>query len=159
MGGKIVAYNKITKYAEQLAESQHATGMQDIILSTDQAYWQVISLINKKKLAQSYLQLVSQLDSDVDKMITEGVATKADGLSVKVKVNEAEMKLTQIDNGLSLSKMVLCQLCGLPLNDEIRLADEDVESLTLLEYHVGDNVATALANREELRSLDLANKI
>lgn len=78
--------------------------MQDIILSTDQAYWQVISLINKKKLAQSYLQLVSQLDSDVDKMITEGVATKADGLSVKVKVNEAEMKLTQIDNGLSLSK-------------------------------------------------------
>lgn len=55
--------------------------------------------------------------------------------------------------------MVLCQLCGLPLNDEIRLADEDVESLTLLEYHVGDNVATALANREELRSLDLANKI
>lgn len=159
MGGKIVAYNKITKYAEQLAESQHATGMQDIILSTDQAYWQVISLINKKKLAQSYLQLVSQLDSDVDKMITEGVATKADGLSVKVKVNEAEMKLTRIDNGLSLSKMVLCQLCGLPLNDEIRLADEDVESLTLLEYHVGDNVATALANREELRSLDLANKI
>lgn len=92
-------------------------------------------------------------------MITEGVATKADGLSVKVKVNEAEMKLTQVDNGLSLSKMVLCQLCGLPLNDEIRLADEDVESLTLPEYHVGDNVATALANREELRSLDLANKI
>ena len=80
-------------------------------------------------------------------------------LSVKVKVNEAEMKLTQVDNGLSLSKMVLCQLCGLPLNDEIRLADEDVESLTLPEYHVGDNVATALANREELRSLDLANKI
>ena len=114
MGGKIVAYNKITQYAEQLAESQHATGMQDIILNTDQAYWQVTSLINKKKLAQSYLQLVSQLDSDVDKMITEGVATKADGLSVKVKVNEAEMKLTQVDNGLSLSKMVLCQLCGLP---------------------------------------------
>lgn len=84
-------------------------------MNTDQAYWQVISLINKKKLAQSYLQLVSQLDSDVDKMITEGVATKADGLSVKVKVNEAEMKLTQVDNGLSLSKMVLCQLCGLPL--------------------------------------------
>lgn len=45
---KIVAYNKITKYAEQLAQSQHATGMQDVILSTDQAYWQVISLVNKE---------------------------------------------------------------------------------------------------------------
>lgn len=160
MGGKIVAYNKITQYAEQLAKSQHATGMQDIILSTDQAYWQVISLINKKKLAESYLKLVQQLDGDVDKMITEGVATKADGLSVKVKVNEAEMKLTQVEDGLSLSKMVLCQLCGIPLDEEIRLADENVENLLVVdEIQVADNVATALANREELRSLDLATKI
>ena len=160
MGGKIVAYNKITQYAEQLAKSQHATGMQDIILSTDQAYWQVISLINKKKLAESYLKLVQQLDGDVDKMITEGVATKADGLSVKVKVNEAEMKLTQVEDGLSLSKMVLCQLCGIRLDEEIRLADENVENLLVAdEIQVADNVATALANREELRSLDLATKI
>lgn len=47
-------------------------------------------------------------------MIREGVATKADGLKVGVKVNEAEMALTQVDNGLSLAKMYLCQLCGLP---------------------------------------------
>ena len=88
MGGKIVAYNKITKYAEELAKTQHATGMQDLILNTDQAYWQVISLVNKKKLAESFLELVKHLDNDVDKMIAEGVATKADGLSVKVKVND-----------------------------------------------------------------------
>ena len=159
MGGKIVAYNKITKYAEQLAESQHATGMQDLILNTDKAYWQVISLVNKKKLAESFLQLVQQLDSDVDKMIAEGVATKADGLSVKVKVNEAEMTLTQVENGLSLSKMVLCQLCGLPLDSEIVLADENIKDLTLPATETESNVATALANREELRSLDLATKI
>ncbi len=42
MGGKIRAYNKITKYAEELARQQHSTGMQEVILSTDQAYWQVI---------------------------------------------------------------------------------------------------------------------
>lgn len=159
MGGKIVAYNKITKYAEQLAESQHATGMQDLILSTDKAYWQVISLVNKKKLAESFLKLVRQLDSDVDKMIAEGVATKADRLSVKVKVNEAEMTLTQVENGLSLSKMVLCQLCGLPLNSEIALADENIQNLSLPSTETQSNVATALSNREELRSLDLASKI
>lgn len=159
MGGKIVAYNKITKYAEQLAKSQQATGMQDIILSTDQAYWQVISLINKKKLAESFLKLVQQLDGDVDKMIAEGVATKADGLSVKVKVNEAEMTLTKVEDGVSLSKMVLCQLCGLPLDTEIQLADENVENLLLSEVQTNDNVATALAHRSELKSLELASRI
>lgn len=159
MGGKIIAYNKITKYAEKLAESQHATGMQDLILSTDQAYWQVISLVNKKRLAESFLELVRKLDTDVDHMVAEGVATKADGLSVKVKVNEAEMTLTQIENGLSLSKMVLCQLCGIPLDTDLRLTDEDMNNLTLPDTYTESNVSTALTNREELKSLELASQI
>lgn len=159
MGGKIIAYNKITKYAEQLTRSQHATGMQEVILNTDQAYWQVISLTNKKKLAESFLKLVQKLDEDVDKMVAEGVATKADGLSVKVKVNEAEMTLTQVDNGLSLSKMLLCQLCGLPLDTDLQLADQDMENLALPATYTESNIDLALANREELKSLELASKI
>ena len=159
MGGKIIAYNKITKFAEQLAESQHATELQDVILNTDQAYWQVISLVNKKKLAESFLELVKKLDSDVSKMVAEGVATKADELSVKVKVNEAEMTLTKVENGLSLSKMVLCQLCGIPLDTPITLADESMENITLPDTYIEGNVNTALSNREELKSLEMASKI
>lgn len=159
MGGKIIAYNKITKFAEQLAESQHATELQDVILNTDQAYWQVISLVNKKKLAESFLDLVKKLDSDVNKMVAEGVATKADELSVKVKVNEAEMTMTKVENGLSLSKMVLCQLCGIPLDTPITLADESMENITLPDTYIEGNVNTALSNREELKSLELASKI
>ena len=159
MGGKIIAYNKITKYAEQLAQMQHATGMEDLILNTDKAYWQVVSLVNKKKLAESYLELLETLDSDIDKMIAEGVATKADGLSVKVKRNEAEVTLMKVENGLSLSKMVLCQICGLPLDTEISLADEDMENLTLPNLYTESNVNTALANRHELKSLELASQI
>lgn len=159
MGGKIIAYNKITKFAEQLAESQHATELQDVILNTDQAYWQVISLVNKKKLAESFLDLVKKLDSDVSKMVAEGVATKADELSVKVKVNEAEMTLTKVENGLSLSKMVLCQLCGIPLDTPITLADESMENITLPDTYIQGNVNTTLSNREELKSLELASKI
>lgn len=159
MGGKIIAYNKITKFAEQLAESQHATELQDVILNTDQAYWQVISLVNKKKLAESFLELVTKLDSDVSKMVAEGVATKADELSVKVKVNEAEMTLTKVENGLSLSKMVLCQLCGIPLDTPITLTDESMENITLPDTYIEGNVNTALSNREELKSLELASKI
>lgn len=159
MGGKIIAYNKITKFAEQLAESQHATELQDVILNTDQAYWQVISLVNKKKLAESFLELVKKLDSDVNKMVAEGVATKADELSVKVKVNEAEITLTKVENGLSLSKMVLCQLCGIPLDTPITLADESMENITLPDTYIEGNVNTALSNREELKSLELASKI
>ena len=130
-----------------------------MILSTDQAYWQVVSLVNKKKLAEGYLKLLQKLDSDVEKMIAEGVATKADGLSVRVKVNEAEMTLTKVEDGLSLSRMLLCQLCGLDLTTPIVLADENIENLPLLKTETQFDMATAYANRPEIRSLELASQI
>ena len=159
MGGKIRAYNKITKYAEELARQQHNGGMQEVIMSTDQAYWQVISLVNKKKLAEGYLKLLQQLDSDVEKMIAEGVATKADGLSVRVKVNEAEMTLTKVEDGLSLSRMLLCQLCGLDLSSPITLADENMENIPLIPTDTHFDLSTAYENRPEIRSLELATQI
>lgn len=160
MGGKIRAYNKITRYAEELAQQQHNSGVQDVILSTDQAYWQVVSLANKKKLAESYLQLLQKLDGDMEKMISEGVATKADGLSVKVKVNEAEMTMTKVDDGLSLARMLLCQLCGLDLSSPITLADEQEENLTLSTIAAnGIDLEQVYSLRPEVRSLELATQI
>ena len=160
MGGKIRAYNKITRYAEELAQQQHNSGVQDVILSTDQAYWQVVSLANKKRLAESYLQLLQKLDGDMQKMIAEGVATKADGLSVKVKVNEAEMTMTKVDDGLSLARMLLCQLCGLDLSSPITLADEQEENLTLSTIAAnGIDLEQVYSLRPEVRSLELATQI
>lgn len=160
MGGKIRAYNKITKYAEELAHQQHDGELQDVILSTDQAYWQVVSLAGKKKLAEGYLELLQKLDSDIDKMIAEGVATKADGLSVKVKVNEAEMTLTKVDDGLNLSRMLLCQLCGIDLSTPIILKDEQEEDLQpTLAATDNIDMNTVYETRPELRSLSLATEI
>lgn len=159
MGGKIRAYNKITKYAEEIARQQQSSGLQEVILNTDQVYWQVVSLANKKNLAQSYLELLQKLDGDVNKMIEEGVATKADGLSVRVKVNEAEMTLTNVEDGLSLSKMLLCQLCGLDLSTPIVLADEDIQDIPLAETNPQFDLDVAYSNRPEIRSLELANEI
>lgn len=159
MGGKIRAYNKITQYAEELAREQHNSGMQEVILSTDQAYWQVVSLAGKKKLAEGYLKLLQKLDSDVEKMINEGVATKADGLSVRVKVNEAEMTLTKVEDGLSLSRMLLCQLCGIDLASPITLADENLQDIRTVNVSPDFDMMAAYANRPEIRSLELATKI
>ena len=159
MGGKIVSYNQITKYARELAESMNDLQLQEVIYKTDETYWQVISLVNKKKLADAYVNLLRKMDSDVTAMISEGVATQADGLSVKVKLNEAEMAQTKVDNGLALSRMLLAQICGLPLDDPMALADENIEDFPVKSNEVSANVNEAFANRDELRSLELAARI
>lgn len=132
MGGKIRAYNKITRFAEQIAFDKHNIQYQELIVSVDETYWNIILLTSRKKLAESYLQLVKTLDSDVSQLIAEGFATKADGLSVKVKVNEANVALIQVDNGIEILKMKLCQLCGIPLDTQLVLADEDDDNVSVI---------------------------
>lgn len=159
MGGAILAANKIADIGEQIADNDLDMQTQKTLYSIDQAYWLAVSLKQKYKLATSYRDLVKKLNDDVHKMIQQGVATKADGLKVDVKVNEAEMKITQAEDGLVLSKMLLCQLCGIPMNQEVTLADEDKETLALSGTPVDteqQRVAasdSAMNTRPELRML------
>ena len=158
MGGAIVAMNKMADINEELAANSLEAKRQSTLFSIDQAYWQVVSLRHKEKLAQSFVELVKKLDNDVQKMVEEGVATKSDRLNVSVKVNEAEMALMKVTDGLVLSKMLLCQLCGLPVNEQVTLADEDAEELTSFSDQ-GQSVALrtlsplTFENRPELKML------
>lgn len=125
MGGKIVAMNKITHDAEILAKSMHNAEAENVVYAVDAAYWQVVSLKAKYELATSYVALLDSLDSNVKEMFDQGVATKADVLSVDVKLNAARVDLNKVENGLVLSRMALAQVCGLPVNTVFPLADED----------------------------------
>lgn len=154
MGGAISAANKMASISEQMVANDYEAKLQATLHGTDHAYWMVVSLKHKRKLADNYLKLVKKLSNDVHKMIDEGVATRADGLKVDVKVNEAEMTLTQADNGLSLAKMFLCQLCGLPLDSKITLADEDRESLPIEVVADDIDVNTVADNRPEVKLLE-----
>ena len=141
MGGAITAANKIADINVEMAANSLELKRQGTLYNIDQAYWQVVSLRQKQKLAESYVSLVKKLKSDVQKMIDQGVGTKGDGLSVSVRVNEAEMALTQVTDGLALSKMLLCQLCGLPVNENITLADEEIEGLNVKSEQTGTESA------------------
>ena len=153
MGGAIVALNKMADITTEMAKNSMDARRHATLYQIDQAYWQVVSLHHKKALAESYLELVKKFDSDVHKMIDEGVATRSDGLSVDVKVNEAEMTLTKVNDGLVLSRMLLNQLCGLPLNESVILLDEQADNIAVVELTPQLDVENAVAHRPELKML------
>lgn len=129
MGGAVTAANRMADITADMADDNIMLKNQSTLYNIDQAYWTVVSLRQKQKLAYSYRDLVKRLDEDVQKMIKQGVATRADGLKVQVRVNEADMQITQVDDGLVLAKMLLCQLCGLPMSEDVTLADEDKDQI------------------------------
>lgn len=154
MGGAIVAANKIATITNRMADDYITLENQSTLYNVDQAYWTVVSLRQKQKLAYSFRDLVERLNNDVQKMLEQGVATRADGLRVQVRLNEADMQITQVDDGLVLAKMLLCQLCGLPLDEQITLEDEekeiDTQTSSAAETYTP---AEDLSNRPEIRLL------
>ncbi len=153
MGGMIKALNDITKYAEKAAVAMKNTAVQDVIYGVDQAYWLVVSLKAKQRLAESFVSLVDSLNYTVNAFLEEGMATRADQLTAQVKLNEAKIALTKVNNGLTLSRMALAQICGLPVNSDLQLADEDSESIASTPAPQADNMEDVYARRADLELL------
>lgn len=156
MGGKILELYRIAKYGENLAAAQHENKTTELLLEVDEAYWRVVSLENKVKLAREYRNLIAKLDSNVRIMIEEGVATKAEALKVRVKLNEAEMTVTKAEDGLNLSKMALNQLCGFPLDEQYVLSDATLKSEENVQLIPVDE---AISNRPEIKALTQVENI
>lgn len=158
MGNKIRELYKISKSNEKVAEIQHKDEQQKLMIEVDEAYWRTVSLINKKKLASQLKSLLEKLNQDVQAMLTEGVATKGDLLNVKVKLNEASLAYTKADNGVALSKMALFQLCGLDINGNYALKDEDIEQTTVASLGHMD-MAKVLDMRSEIQQLEQLSNV
>lgn len=160
MGGKIVAMNRITHYAEELAQAMHNSEAENVIYAVDAAYWQVVSLKAKQKLATSYVALLDTLHRNVQAMVNQGVATRSDLLTVDVKLNQAQVDLTKVDNGLVLSRMALAQVCGLPVNTTLTLADEDSDFVGINAPIARDyNMDEVYSRRQDLRALEAGVQI
>lgn len=153
LGGSIRALNQIAKHGESMARSLKQVAEQDVLLNVDEAYWQVVSLVEKRNLAQSFVNLVDSLRSNVNDMLAEGVATKSDVLNVEVKYNEACIMLTKVDNGLSLSRMALAQICGLPVDTQMTLDDEASDNISTDMTMPSDNMQDVYARRADLEVL------
>jgi outer membrane protein TolC len=154
-GGKIVQTNKMAKIGVEIAGEQQKMEVNEVLYNTEAAYWTVVSVANKLKVASEYQTLLAQLENNVGELQNEGMATRADVLKVKVKHNQVNMDLTKAENGLNLAKMNLCQLIGLPMDEEIVLEDEENPKENIAPADSAMlSLDAALSNRPEIRSLE-----
>lgn len=167
MGGKILALNKIAKLNERLQRDLYDNEANDVIYAVDAAYWQVVSLEAKRELAVSYVALLDSLDRNVAAMVDAGVATRSDKLSVDVKLNQANIDLVKVDNGLALSKMLLCQLIGIPVDTPVSPADSCPATVGSADAGEGIDMPAAstydmadvFSRRNDLRALETGVEI
>ncbi len=164
LGGKIISGYKMASLAERLQGELRQTAETEVETKLDETYWQVVSLRSKERLLDQLVHLLTQTVKDVDASIDAGVATKADGLSVRTKLSEAEVKRSQVVNGLELSRMLLADLCGLSEDEPFTLAEEGHLQELLLSTQTepiarDEDTEAAIERRSEIRSLRLVDSI
>lgn len=157
VGGRIREGYRLSKSIERLAQIRAAKNMAETTVSVDEAYWRVVSVKHKQVLATQYAALLRQLMTNIEEAAAEGVATQAEVLNVRVKLNEAETALMQADDGLILSKMALCQLIGMPLDSEYDVDDSGLEDIVLNDTTI--HVESVMDRRQEIQMLEEMHKM
>lgn len=154
LGGEIKALNDIAKAGEGMAQAGRDFTAREVTFAVDEAYWLVVSLSEKEKLAKSFVNLVDSLDRTVHLLHDNGMATKSDILNAEVRKNEALIAQTKVQNGTSLARMALAQLCGLPVDTDLRLQDEaGMRPLTPYDSSTSENMEEVYARRKDLEVL------
>ena len=132
-GGQIVNGNKLAKVGEDVSRLQLQLSGNEVEKQTEQYYWQLVSLQEKKKTIEAVETLLTEIHKDVDMAVRAGVVMRNDLLQVQLRQNDVESQKLKLNNGISIMRMLLAQYCG--LNNE-QFSVESVDLIDGLSPHV-----------------------
>lgn len=150
-GGKIRLSNKKADAGVQMANYAYKLKYSEVVENTDKAFWQVASIQASVDLAKSYIEMLTELSEQMNKMYELGLIESSEKLKVNVQKNEAALQLLKAQNGLKLAKMHLNQILGRNLLADINISykDDVVQFYNINE----EDITSALDSRKELKIL------
>ncbi len=133
VGGQIVNSNKLAKVGVETSRLQAEMTGDEVSLTTERYYWQVVTLQEKIKTLDAVAEMLAQLNSDVTVAVKAGVKMPNDLLQVQLKQNDVESSRINLENGLTVSKLLLAQYIGL---DNVEVVS-DITIGALPEFPLG----------------------
>ncbi len=154
VGGRIVNGNKLAGLGVEAAKLQTEMARNETDLKTEELYWTIISLQEKKKIITSVNQLLDTLYRDASGAVDAGVIHRNDLLKVTLKQSEMKSNELKLNNGIRLAKSALCQHIGITYDENMVLSDTigDIPNPSI--YRVDHT--EAIKGRIEYQLLDLS---
>ena len=112
LGGQIINGNKLAKVGVEASELQLEASENQVELTTDQYYWQMVSLKEKQQTLKAVLDMLTQLEKDVNNMVRVGAVNRNDLLQVQLRKGEVESAQLELENGLATVSQLLAQHVG-----------------------------------------------
>jgi outer membrane protein len=154
MGGQIVNGNKLAKVGVTAADLQRQLSEREVRLTTNQYYWNVVTLQEKLHTLQQTQQMLRSLEKDVNTAVKTGVVLRNDLLQVQLQENQVEAALLEVNKGMKASRQVLGQYIGLSDSAFVVSGLEAKDSTFVLPVAMRRDPSVAAANMTESRLLE-----
>jgi outer membrane protein len=156
-GGKLIAAVRAAKVTKEQALAQYQTTVADALLSTREAYYDVLLAAQQITVHEASVNLLQKELEDQQHRLDAGTVPKFNVLRAEVSAANERPNLIQARNNYRIAKNNLVNLLGYNLPREVW---EDVplnltDTLDAVPYQVNlpDAIQQALANRTELLAL------
>lgn len=153
-GGKIRTGNQLAELNIAVRERQRKLSENEVLLKTEQEYWQVIAVQEKQQTLNTYIRFLDTLYAQVNNAFKNGLIIKNDLLKVRIKQQELQVNRIKLENARKLVTMQLCETIGLPYQPAIVL-DERLDNFSSPAVHFMSSQA-ALPDRMEYKLLEKA---
>lgn len=112
-GGQIINSNKLADVGVEVSNIQKEQDENDVRLTVEKYYWQVVTLQEKLATLRTVEKQLESINKDVEVAVNAGVTTRNDLLQVQLKRNDMESSRINLENNLSVCRMLLAQYVGL----------------------------------------------
>jgi outer membrane protein len=143
-GGRIINGNRLAVLGEEVSEYKSKLTTDELLLKTEEQYWQIVSLEEKQITIEKYERLLVSLLARVEDAFKSGIVMKNDVLKVKLKLSEVLLNKSKLENGRKLAGMAFCQQIGVQYDSLLLLKDELLMDDLPQKYYVDKNEALKL---------------
>ncbi|MCH5227035.1 MAG: TolC family protein [Muribaculaceae bacterium] len=143
-GGLIINGNKLAGVGEEVARLRKQQTDNELRLTTETLFWKLNTLKSTMKVLDTAVSFLDTLENQVKAAVDAGVVTRNDLLKVQLKRNGYMAEKVDLENGISLMKMLLAQYVGLGVTDKIEIVAEMPDNVPPFPYDIYSPTENAL---------------
>ena len=121
MGGQIINGNKLAKVGVEASEIKLEASENEVEMTTEQYYWQMVSVKEKLQTLGAIHQMLVELEKDVSNRVRVGAINRNDLLQVQLRIGEVKSMQVEAENILTTIRQLLAQHVG-KANEEINVS-------------------------------------
>lgn len=156
-GGKLKYAKESTKLLAEVAKLDADKNKEEVTYAIISTYYNLFKVMQSQKVVAQNLESIAAQIKQAQRFFEQGIVTKNDVLRFQLQQANINLNQMDIESNRKIINYDLDILLGLPEDTEIQITDPNLGIKTASS--LSDYLNLATANRQELKELDLQDKV